>query len=59
MTFTCKLVKKAFTTKEGVSQDYYVFQFDLADGSTLDVPLKSDKSKRIYNLIYFQKGYKT
>lgn len=53
MTFTCKLVKKAFTTKEGVSQDYYVFQFDLADGSTLDVPLKSDKAKLLimsYNL---------
>lgn len=53
MNFDCKLVKKAFTTKEGISQDYYVFEFLLADGSTLDVPLKSDKAKLLimsYNL---------
>lgn len=53
MIFTCKLVKKAFTTKEGASQEYYVFVFDLCDGTTLDVPIKSDKAKLLimsYNL---------
>lgn len=53
MNFDCKLVKKAFTTQEGREQDYFVIQFVLADGSTLDVPIKSDKAKLLvmsYNL---------
>lgn len=53
MNFDCKLVKKAFTTKEGNSQEYYVIEIPLADGSTCDITIKSDKAKLLimsYNL---------
>lgn len=45
MDLNCKLVKKTFKTDEGLSRDYFVLQFDLIDGSTLDVSLKGDKAK--------------
>lgn len=45
MNLECKLVKKTFNTDDGQVRDYYVLEFTLADGSTLDVPVKSDKAK--------------
>ena len=45
MILECKLVKKTFNTDDGQVRDYSVLEFILADGSTLDVPIKSDKSK--------------
>lgn len=53
MNLNCQLVKKSFTTENGNKQDYYVLVFDLADSSTLEVTLKSDKAKLLimsYNL---------
>lgn len=53
MNFDCKLVKKAFTTNDGKEQEYFVLQLILADGSSLDVPIKSDKARLLvmsYNL---------
>lgn len=45
MELNCKLVKKTFTADDGSARDYFVLQFKLIDGSTLDVSLKGDKAK--------------
>ena len=45
MELKCKLVKKTFKADDGSSRDYYVLEFILVDGSTLDITLKSDKAK--------------
>lgn len=45
MDLECKLVEKAFTDDTGSSRKYYVLEFNLADGSTLEVTIKSDKAK--------------
>lgn len=53
MNLNCKLVKKTFKTDDGKEQEYYVLLFDLADDSSLEVSLKSDKAKLLimsYNL---------
>lgn len=45
MNLKCKLVEKAFTDNDGNSRNYYVLQFNLVDGSTLDITIKGDKAK--------------
>ena len=45
MKLECKLVEKAFTDKDGQTRSYNALVFNLADGSTLDVTIKSDKAK--------------
>lgn len=45
MDLNCKLIEKAFTDKDGLSRNYFVLQFTLSDGSTLDVTLKGDKAR--------------
>lgn len=45
MRLVCELVKKTFTSTDGQTRDYNALEFVLADGSTLDVTIKSDKAK--------------
>lgn len=45
MRLQCELVKKTFTDKDGQTREYNALVFTLADGSTLDVTIKSDKAK--------------
>lgn len=45
MKLECKLVEKTFTDNDGNSRSYNALVFDLVDGSTLDVTIKSDKAK--------------
>lgn len=45
MEMKCRLLKKDFTTEDGQKREYHVIQFDLADGSTLDIPVKGDKAR--------------
>lgn len=40
-----KLVGRKFTTPEGQERDYYVIEINLADGSTLELPIKGDKAR--------------
>lgn len=45
MELRCKLIEKSFNDADGKSHAYYVLSFDLADGSNLEVSVKSDKAK--------------
>lgn len=45
MELKCKLIEKAFKSDDGESRNYYVLSFELADGSNLEVTIKSDKAK--------------
>lgn len=45
MTLECKLIEKSFTDKEGQSHKYNCLQFELSDGSTLEITVKGDKAK--------------
>lgn len=42
MELKCKLIEKSFNADDGVHQ-YYVLQFKLYDGSTLEQSIKKDK----------------
>ncbi|MBO5375319.1 MAG: hypothetical protein J6A52_00540 [Bacilli bacterium] len=54
MDLNCKLVKKTFNAKDtGEVREYYSLVFNLADGSTIEQTVKSDKAKILimsYNL---------
>lgn len=45
MDLKCKLIEKSFTDTEGQSHNYYVLEFKLSDGSTLEQSIKSDKAR--------------
>lgn len=45
MELKCKLLEKSFNGSDGNTHFYYVLSFNLIDGSTLEVSLKSDKAK--------------
>lgn len=45
MKLEFELVEKSFKTAEGENLKYYVLQYKLSDGSTLELPVKSDKAK--------------
>lgn len=45
MELKCKLIEKSFTDNEGLSHNYYVLEFKLSDGSTLEQSIKSDKAR--------------
>ena len=47
MELKCKLLEKSFTDADGQSHAYYVLEFKLSDGSTLEQSIKSDKAKLI------------
>lgn len=47
MELKCKLVEKSFTADDGSSHQYYVLEFKLSDGSTLEQSIKSDKARLI------------
>ena len=45
MELNCKLIEKSFIDADGKSHAYYVLSFNLADGSTMEIPVKGDKAK--------------
>lgn len=45
MELKCKLIEKAFTDSDGISRKYYALEFNLIDGSTLEITVKGDKAK--------------
>lgn len=55
MELKCKLIEKSFKDADGQSHAYYVLSFDLADNSSLEVPIKGDKAKllRLSNNVKF------
>lgn len=40
-----ELLEKKFTTEEGKEVKYYVLKRTLVDNTTLEIPVKGDKSK--------------
>lgn len=45
MELNCKLIEKSFIDADGKSHAYYVLSFNLADSSTMELPVKGDKAK--------------
>lgn len=45
MELNCKLIEKSFIDADGKSHAYYVLSFNLADNSTMELPVKGDKAK--------------
>ena len=59
MELNCKLIEKAFVDADGKGHAYYVLSFNLADNSTLEIPVKGDKAKLLRlsnNLIETEKN---
>lgn len=50
------MVEKKFTTEDNREIKYYVLVRKLVDGSTLEIPIKGDKSKLLLMSIAIEKG---
>ena len=46
-----ELLEKKFTTEDNREIKYYVLKRTLVDNTTLEIPIKGDKSKLLINII--------
>lgn len=44
MDLKCKLIKKTFTNENNEVREYYVLQFDIYAGESVEIPIKKDKA---------------
>ena len=58
MPIESKLIKKEFTTEDGIKREYYVIEYELVDGQVLDIPIKGDKAKLLIMSIALQRKEK-
>lgn len=47
MDLKCKLIKKTFTADNGEVREYHVLSFPIADGESIEIPIKKDKANLI------------
>lgn len=53
-----ELLEKKFTTEEGKELKYYVLSRKLVDNTTLEIPIKGDKSKLLIMSLVVEKNIK-